>query len=81
VKLWQLPALQVYVVSDRYLMQSGVKHVQGPRVGVPHSVPSVLRAQPDVSVSVEPLDPQVPALHVKVVTLRVRLPELSHVAA
>jgi hypothetical protein len=48
---------------------------------VPQLVPSVSRVQPGVSVSVVTTLEQPPAEQVGVVTDRVRLPELSHVAA
>jgi hypothetical protein len=48
---------------------------------VPHVVPSVLRAHPGMSVSVVVTTLQAPAVQVGVMTDRVRLPELSQMAA
>jgi hypothetical protein len=48
---------------------------------VPQLVPSVLRLQPVMSVTIEVTVVQAPAAHVGVMTELVRLPELSQTAA
>lgn len=70
--------------EPQFLPEHWGAHLQVPplhAMPVPQLVPSVLRVQPVVSVPVDIFGVHAPAVHVGVVTLRVRLPELAHVAA
>lgn len=55
--------------------------LHAPTCVAPHDAPLVLRAQVAVSVSGAPFELHAPLPQVKVVTVRVREPELVHVVA